>query len=167
MKFFVVALILTAVVPAGAHHPFTPYYDASELVSVAGVVVEFRVVNPHVALIVDGTLSGGPAGRWAFGLPAQRIREIRCGRLQRSAPPGHADHDLGMAGEGSRSAGRQRARGHIREWVDDALRADTGGGGPLELRARTVPVHIPRSVIELISLGSGRESLLFSRLAPT
>jgi hypothetical protein len=70
MKFFVVALILTAVVPAGAHHPFTPYYDASELVSVAGVVVEFRVVNPHVALIVDGTLPGGPAGRWAFeGFP--------------------------------------------------------------------------------------------------
>ena len=70
MRFFVAAFVLVAVVPAGAHHPFTPYYDASTLVSVTGVVVEFRTTNPHVALIVDGTPPGGRAGRWAFeGFP--------------------------------------------------------------------------------------------------
>jgi hypothetical protein len=70
MRLFVAAFILVAVVPAGAHHPFTPYYDASTLVSVTGVVVEFRTTNPHVALIVDGTAPGWRAGRWAFeGFP--------------------------------------------------------------------------------------------------
>ena len=70
MKLFVAAFVLAAVVPAGAHHPFTPYYDASTLVSVTGVVVEFRVTNPHVALIVDVTAPAGRSGRWAFeGFP--------------------------------------------------------------------------------------------------
>ena len=67
---FLTAMVLAAVVPAHAHHPFTPYYDASNLVSVTGVVVEFRVVNPHVTLIVEGPASDGRSGRWAFeGLP--------------------------------------------------------------------------------------------------
>ena len=71
MKLLVATLVLIAVVPASAHHPFTPYYDASTLVSATGVVVEFRTTNPHVALIVDGTAPGGRAGRWAFeGFPA-------------------------------------------------------------------------------------------------
>ena len=45
MRLFVAALVLAAVVPARAHHPFAPYYDASKLVSVTGVVVELRDVN--------------------------------------------------------------------------------------------------------------------------
>lgn len=70
MRLSVTALVLAAVVPAFAHHPFTPYYDASKPVSVTGVVVELRVVNPHVVLIVDGTVSDGRAGRWAVeGFP--------------------------------------------------------------------------------------------------
>ena len=66
MRLFVAALVLAAVVPAAAHHPFTPYYDASKPVSVTGVVVELRAVNPHAVLIVDGTLPDGRSGRWAF-----------------------------------------------------------------------------------------------------
>jgi Family of unknown function (DUF6152) len=70
MRLLVAAFVLVAVVSAGAHHPFTPYYDASALVSVTGVVVELRTTNPHVVLIVDGTSPGGRAGRWAFeGFP--------------------------------------------------------------------------------------------------
>jgi len=70
MRLFVAALVLAAVVPARAHHPFTPYYDASKLVSVTGVVVELRDVNPHVVLIVEGTTTDGLSGTWAFeGLP--------------------------------------------------------------------------------------------------
>jgi hypothetical protein len=69
MRLFVAALVLAAVAPVQAHHPFTAYYDASTLVSLTGVVVEVRNANPHVTLIVDGTLDGR-SGRWAFeGLP--------------------------------------------------------------------------------------------------
>jgi hypothetical protein len=70
MRLFVAAFILAAVVPARAHHPFTPYYDASRLVSVTGEVVELRFTNPHAVLIVDGTTTDGRSGKWAFeGLP--------------------------------------------------------------------------------------------------
>ena len=70
MRLFVAAFVLAAVMPARAHHPFTPYYDASKLVSVTGVVVELRDVNPHVVLIIDGTTTDGRSGKWAFeGLP--------------------------------------------------------------------------------------------------
>ena len=66
MRFWLPALVAIAVIPAAAHHPFTPYYDASKPGSVTGTIVELRVINPHVVLIVDGTGPDGRAGRWAF-----------------------------------------------------------------------------------------------------
>jgi hypothetical protein len=70
MRFWLLALLAVAVVSAGAHHPFTPYYDASRPGAVSGVVVELRVVNPHVVVIVDGPGPDGRTGRWAFeGFP--------------------------------------------------------------------------------------------------
>jgi hypothetical protein len=73
MRLFVAAFVLAAAVPAGAHHPTASYYDMSQLVSVTGVVVEFRVSNPHVVLIVDGTTSDGRSGRWAFEGPPPNV----------------------------------------------------------------------------------------------
>jgi hypothetical protein len=82
MRFFMAAFLLAAVVPASAHHPITPYYDTSTLVSVTGVVVELRATNPHVELIVDATAPGGRSGRWAFeGFPPtvllRRLTDVR------------------------------------------------------------------------------------------
>lgn len=70
MRFWLPALIVVTVVSAGAHHPFTPYYDASTVRSMTGVVAELRNINPHVVLIVEGRGPDGTTGRWAFeGLP--------------------------------------------------------------------------------------------------
>ena len=70
MRFWLPVLVAIAALPAGAHHPFTPYYDASRPVSISGPIVEFRTVNPHAVLIVEGTAPDGRTGRWAFeGLP--------------------------------------------------------------------------------------------------
>ena len=65
MRFWLPTLVAMAVLTAGAHHPFTPYYDASRPGSITGVVAEVRVVNPHVVLIVDGTGPDGRTGRWS------------------------------------------------------------------------------------------------------
>jgi hypothetical protein len=66
MRFWLPALVAIAVLPVGAHHPFTPYYDASKLASISGPIVELRTINPHVVLIIDGTGPDGRTGRWAF-----------------------------------------------------------------------------------------------------
>lgn len=66
MKFWLAVLVVIAVAPAAAHHPFTPYFDASKPGTVTGTVIELRYINPHVVLIVDGTGPDGRPGRWAF-----------------------------------------------------------------------------------------------------
>ena len=66
MRFWLPALVAMAVLPIGAHHPFTPYYDASKPVSISGPIIELRTVNPHVVLVIDGTAPDGRTGRWAF-----------------------------------------------------------------------------------------------------
>ena len=66
MRFWLPGLVAIAVLPVGAHHPFTPYYDASRTGSVTGVVAELRVINPHVVVIIDGPGPDGRTGRWAF-----------------------------------------------------------------------------------------------------
>lgn len=78
MRFWLPALVVIAVLPAGAHHPFTPYYDASKLASISGPIVELRSINPHLVLIVEGTGPDGRTGRWAFegSAPNALIRRV-------------------------------------------------------------------------------------------
>ena len=78
MRFWLPALVAIAVLPAGAHHPFTPYYDASKLTSISGSIVELRSINPHLVLIVEGTGPDGRTGRWAFegSAPNALIRRV-------------------------------------------------------------------------------------------
>src|SRR5262245_35028767 len=66
MRFWLPALVAIAVLPAGAHHPFTPYYDASKPASITGEIVEVRNVNPHIVLVINGMGPDGRIGRWAF-----------------------------------------------------------------------------------------------------
>jgi len=87
MRFWLPALVAMAVVPAVAHHPFTPYYDASRPTSITGVVAELRVVNPHVVLIVEGPGPDGTTGRWAFeGFPPNAFRRRQNDFEQRLKP---------------------------------------------------------------------------------
>jgi hypothetical protein len=66
MRFWLPALVAIAVLPVGAHHPFTPYYDVSKPASISGPIVELRAVNPHLVLIIEGAGPDGRTGRWAF-----------------------------------------------------------------------------------------------------
>jgi hypothetical protein len=87
MRFWLPVLVALAVLPAGAHHPFTPYYDASRPASITGVVVELRTVNPHVVLIVEGPGPDGSTGRWAFeGIPPNAFRRQQRDFEQRLRP---------------------------------------------------------------------------------
>jgi hypothetical protein len=90
MRLLLSALIAIAVVPVGAHHPFTPYYEASRPASVTGVVAELRVANPHVVLIIEGPGPDGSTGRWAVeGLPPNAFRRQQRDFEQRLKPGTH------------------------------------------------------------------------------
>ncbi len=49
----VLAMVL-ANPPLGAHHSFAPYESSLQL-KISGVVTDFRWVNPHVYIEIDGT----------------------------------------------------------------------------------------------------------------
>src|SRR5262245_26238083 len=74
MRFLVVILILAVALPAGAHHPFSPYYDVSKPEVVTGVVRELRMFNPHAVLIVEVSNPEGRKGLWGFeGAPPNSL----------------------------------------------------------------------------------------------
>jgi Family of unknown function (DUF6152) len=60
---FVIALAAIEGV-ASAHHAFAPVYDAQRIVTVQGVVTEFRFINPHSMMSIDVTDDTGKVVKW-------------------------------------------------------------------------------------------------------
>jgi hypothetical protein len=60
----VVVIAVLLVTPIAAHHAFTPVYDEKRTLTVAGVVTEFRFVNPHAMLSMDVTDASGRVAKW-------------------------------------------------------------------------------------------------------
>ena len=50
--------------PVMAHHAFSPVYDESRTVTVAGVVTKFRFVNPHALLSLNAADAAGKVTSW-------------------------------------------------------------------------------------------------------
>jgi hypothetical protein len=59
-------LLVAAVLlsPVAAHHAFSPVYDDKRTVTVAGVVTQFRFVNPHALLYLDVVGDNGQTTKW-------------------------------------------------------------------------------------------------------
>jgi hypothetical protein len=75
MKFGlgVLAAALACVMPASAHHS-TAGFDSSVVVAVEGTVTQFRWINPHASIKVDGKASGGfPSGVWTVEMTAPTV----------------------------------------------------------------------------------------------
>lgn len=87
MRFWLSAMVAIAVLPLGAHHPVTPFYDGSKPAVISGAIVELRAVNPHTVLVVEGTAPDGRTGRWAFeGLPPNAIQRRHSDFRERLKP---------------------------------------------------------------------------------
>jgi hypothetical protein len=65
LAFTIVTVWVAAV---SAHHSTAGVYDESQVVSVQGVVTEFRFVNPHAMMSVDVTDDAGKVTRWTVEL---------------------------------------------------------------------------------------------------
>ena len=66
LRVFLLVLPLL-VVPAaktGAHHAFSPVYDAKRTITVDGVVTQFRFVNPHAMMLMEVKNKAGKVETW-------------------------------------------------------------------------------------------------------
>ena len=55
----VLAVLVTAVSRTGSAHHSTTMFDHSKVLTLKGTVVELRWTNPHVSLLVNGTIKDG------------------------------------------------------------------------------------------------------------
>ena len=59
-----VPMLMVAAAPASSHHAFSPVYDEKRLITVVGVVAEFRFINPHALMLMDVTDETGKVAKW-------------------------------------------------------------------------------------------------------
>src|SRR5688572_14296698 len=55
-----VAVILMCGVALSAHHSVATFFELDKTVEVTGVVKEFRLVNPHMRMVIEATKDGKP-----------------------------------------------------------------------------------------------------------
>lgn len=77
---------LTAAEPL-AHHAFSPVYDEKRVITVAGIVTEFRFVNPHAMMMMDVTDDSGKVVPWVVEF-AGRLNLSEFGWTADSIKPG-------------------------------------------------------------------------------
>ena len=79
--------LLLCAATAGAHHAFSPVYDAKRSTTVSGVVTEFRFVNPHAMLTLDAKDAAGKPVKWTVEFAGQlNLSEV--GWTKESLKPG-------------------------------------------------------------------------------
>lgn len=59
-------------VPAFAHHS-TAAFDNEKVVRIEGTITQFRWINPHASIKLDGVASEGPDGLWTVEMTAPNI----------------------------------------------------------------------------------------------
>jgi hypothetical protein len=69
----VAAAAVLGTMPAGAHHS-TAAFDTTRVVKIEGTVTQFRWINPHASIKVDGVSEGdAPDGLWTVEMTAPNV----------------------------------------------------------------------------------------------
>jgi hypothetical protein len=89
LRAAVLALSMLVLMTADAipHHAFSPVYDEKRVITVAGVVTEFRFVNPHAMMIMDVTDGNEKVEKWTVEF-AGRLNLSEFGWTADSIKPG-------------------------------------------------------------------------------
>jgi hypothetical protein len=82
-----IALIITAGVPADAHHSISSVYDSSRQANIEGIVAQFQLINPHPFLLIDVTDRAGNAQRWRLEMD-NRSELVAIGVTANTLKPG-------------------------------------------------------------------------------
>jgi hypothetical protein len=69
----IAALAVAPSVPVAAHHS-TAAFDTSRVVKIEGTITQFRWINPHASIKIDGVSAGDdPDGLWTVEMTAPNI----------------------------------------------------------------------------------------------
>ena len=69
----VLGVVTLSVLPAGAHHS-TAAFDNSRVVKIEGTIKQFRWINPHASIKIDGVSEGDdPDGLWTVEMTAPNV----------------------------------------------------------------------------------------------
>lgn len=64
------ALTLWAAVPPAQGHHSTGLFDGQRLIEISGTVAQFRWINPHASIVIDGGTAQGLHGQWIIEMMA-------------------------------------------------------------------------------------------------
>ena len=84
--FSLMAVALMAAFPAAAHHS-TAAYNNSSVVRIDGTITQFRWINPHASIKLEGVAEGGPDGLWTVEMTAPTVL-VNQGWKRTSVQPG-------------------------------------------------------------------------------
>jgi hypothetical protein len=59
-----IPMVLMCATLVMSHHAFSPVYDDQRVITVTGVVTEFKFVNPHAMMFMDVTDGSGKVAKW-------------------------------------------------------------------------------------------------------
>jgi hypothetical protein len=66
-------VVTVSALPAGAHHS-TAAFDNSRVVKIEGTITQFRWINPHASIKIDGVSEGDdPDGVWTVEMTAPNV----------------------------------------------------------------------------------------------
>ena len=67
------AVAITIAIPVAAHHS-TAAFDNSRVVKIEGTIKQFRWINPHASIKIDGVSEGDdPDGLWTVEMTAPNV----------------------------------------------------------------------------------------------
>lgn len=58
--------------PVAAHHS-TGAFDSEHVIRIEGTIQQFRWINPHASIKIEGTAEGGPDGLWTVEMTAPNV----------------------------------------------------------------------------------------------
>ena len=98
-------LLVLSVERSGAHHAFSAVYDEKQVITVEGVVTEFKLVNPHAMMSLNVTDKSGKVEKWTVEF-AGRLNLTEGGWTVETIKPGDR---IKVSGNPARKGERQLA----------------------------------------------------------